>query len=77
MFRFGAEGVGEKTSDFSYSLLSLWPINKQNAPVTDLEKTGLKFIADNQGENFYGEEELAGKIISLVFMPIRRWPQFV
>lgn len=61
MFRFGAEGVAEKTEDFSYSLMSLWPINKQNAPVTDLEKTGLQFIVDNPGENYYGEEELGGK----------------
>lgn len=58
MFRFGAEGVGEKTKDFSYSLMSLWPINKQNAPVTPLEKEGLQFIADNPGKNFYGEEKL-------------------
>ena len=32
MFRFGAEAVAEKTDVFSYSLQSLWPINKQNAP---------------------------------------------
>ncbi len=61
MFRFGAEMVAGKTDDFSYSLQSLWPINKQNAPVTDVEKTGLKFIADNPGQNYYSEEELGGK----------------
>jgi len=60
MFRFGAEAVAEKTDKFSYQLLSLWPINKQNAPTTDLEKEGLQFIIDNPGENFYGEEELGG-----------------
>ena len=60
MFRFGAEMVAEKTDDFSYSLQSLWPINKQNAPVTDLEKEGLQYIADNPGKNYYGEEELGG-----------------
>ena len=58
MFRFGAEGVADKTDAFSYSLLSLWPINKQNAPRTPLEKEGLQYIVDNPGENFYGEEEL-------------------
>ncbi|NPU92702.1 MAG: DUF3365 domain-containing protein [Gammaproteobacteria bacterium] len=58
MFRFGAETVAGKTDKFSYSLQSLWPINKQNAPRTDLEKTGLKFVVDNPGQNFYGEETL-------------------
>lgn len=61
MFRFGAEAVADQTDKFSYSLLSMWPINKQNAPRTDVEKEGLKFVAENKGENFYGEEELGGK----------------
>lgn len=61
MFRFGAELVAEKTTKFSYSLQSLWPINKQNAPRTEIEKTGLAFIAENKGENYYAEEELGGK----------------
>jgi hypothetical protein len=60
MFRFGAEMVAEKGAPFSYSLLSLWPINKQNAPKTDVEKEGLNYIKDNPGENFYKEEELGG-----------------
>jgi len=60
MFRFGAEMVADKTEAFSYSLLSLWPINKQNAPKTDIETEGLEYVADNPGENFYGEEELGG-----------------
>ena len=61
MFRFGAEMVGEKTDDFSYSLLSEWPINPQNAPRTEVEKTGLAYIAANKGENYYATEELGGK----------------
>jgi len=61
MFRYGAERVAEKTDKFSYSLLSLWPINKQNAPKSDIEKEGLKYIADNPGKNFYGEETLGGQ----------------
>ncbi|MEX6501518.1 Tll0287-like domain-containing protein [Pseudomonas zhanjiangensis] len=61
MFRFGAETVAAKTDAFSYSLQSLWPINKQNAPRTEAEKTGLQYIMDHPGENYYGEEELGGK----------------
>lgn len=61
MFRFGAEMVASKTDKFSYSLLSLWPVNKQNAPRTEVEKKGLTFVKDNKGKNFYGEETLGGK----------------
>ena len=60
MFRFGAEAVAEKTDVFSYSLQSLWPINKQNSPKTAVEKEGLQYIVDNPGQNFYGVEELGG-----------------
>lgn len=60
MFRAGSEAVAEATDKFTYSLQSVWPINKQNAPRTDLEKEGLEFIAENPGETFYGEEELGG-----------------
>jgi hypothetical protein len=60
MFRFGAEAVAERTDAFTYSLQSLWPVNKQNGPRTDVEKAGLQFISDNPGKNYYGEEELGG-----------------
>lgn len=65
MFRFGAEMVAEKAEknpdiNFSYSLQSLWPINKQNAPETDAEKEGLAFVAENKGKNYYTTEELGG-----------------
>ncbi len=61
MFRFGAEMVAEKDVPFSYSLQSLWPVNKQNAPKTDAEKEGLQFVADNKGQNYYTEETLGGQ----------------
>ena len=61
MFRMGAELAAEKNSDFSYALLSLWPVNTQNTPKTDAEKAGLRFVADNKGQNFYAEEELGGR----------------
>jgi hypothetical protein len=65
MFRFGSELAmkrAEKLDDvnFSYTLQSLWPINKQNAPKTDAEKEGLKYVVENKGKNFYTTEELGG-----------------
>jgi hypothetical protein len=59
-FRYGAERVAEKGAPFNYSLLSLWPVNKQNKPKTDVEVKGLNYIAENPGKNFYSEEELGG-----------------
>lgn len=63
MFRMGAEMTAEKTSEFSYSLQSLWPINKANAAgQTEVEKTGLQFVVDNKGKApYYGEESLGDK----------------
>ena len=61
MFRYGAEEVAKTNKDFSYSLLSLWPINKQNAARTDVEKDGLKAVADNPTKPYYKEEVLGGK----------------
>ena len=61
MFRMGAEMVAEKDAGFSYSLLSMWPINKQNTPRTEAEIAGLEYVAANKGQNFYAEETLGGK----------------
>ena len=60
MFRMGAEMVAEKTEVFSYSLLSLWPVNTQNAPRTEAEQAGLEAIAAN-AEPYYTEEVLGGQ----------------
>lgn len=62
MFRAGAEAVAEITDEFSYSLQSIWPINKSNAALqTEIAKEGLQYVVDNPGQNFYGEEELGGQ----------------
>lgn len=60
MFRYGSELAAERTDAFSYTLQSLWPINEHNEPRTETEREGLRFVADNPGENYYGEEELGG-----------------
>jgi hypothetical protein len=74
MFRFGSELVAKRADklpdvNFSYSLQSLWPINKQNAPKTEVEKEGLKYIAENKGKNFYAEEKLGGKTYFTAIYP--------
>jgi len=61
MFRFGAEMAAEKKMGFTYSLQSLWPVNKQNAPKTAVEKEGLKAVAGNPKQPYYKEETL-GKV---------------
>ena len=59
MFRMGSEIVNEsEEAGFTYSLKSKWPLNAQNKATTDVEIEGLDFVAENKGENFYGEETL-------------------
>lgn len=61
MFRMGAEIVNENPkAGFTYSLTSQWPLNPQHQ-AKGVEIEGLKFLAENPDENFYAEEEIAGK----------------
>lgn len=60
MFRMGAEKVRERSKRFSYALLSLTPINKQNAPRTDAERAGLEAVASGTTNNSYADETLGG-----------------
>ena len=68
MFRYGSEMVAEKGANFSYSLLSLWPVNKQNSPKTAVEKEGLDAVAKS-GNPFYKEETLGGKTYFTAIYP--------
>jgi hypothetical protein len=61
MFRMGSELVTEKGAKWSYSLQSMWPVNKQNEPKTEAEKAGLKQVAENASSNYYAMETLGGK----------------
>lgn len=60
MFRMGAEMVAEKQKLYTYSLLSEWPVNKQNAPRTPVETAGLKAVVASK-QPFYKEETIGGK----------------
>lgn len=61
MFRFGAEMVAEQDLGFTYSLLSLWPVNKQNGPKTGVEREGLEAVRAKPDQPFYKEETLGDK----------------
>ena len=58
MLRMGAELVAQKNAGFTYSLQSIWPINKQNAPKTPAEVAGLKAVAARPSVPYYTEETL-------------------
>ena len=60
MLRFGAEAVQSRDAGFTYALLSKWPLNRQNAPRTDLERRGLDEVS-RSGGRFYGEEKLGDR----------------
>jgi hypothetical protein len=59
MFRMASERVRERTRAFTYSLIALTPVNRQNGPRTDAEKVGLAALS-GKGGNHYTEETLGG-----------------
>ncbi len=59
--REAAESVQIKGAEFSYALRSLTPVHTRNGPQTELEQTGLAFLASHPGMNYYGEEMLGGR----------------
>ncbi|MBA4743232.1 MAG: DUF3365 domain-containing protein [Azoarcus sp.] len=61
MFRAGSEMVAEKGAEWSYRLISEWPINDQNVARTPAEEEGLKAVAADGSKPFYKEEEIGGK----------------
>ena len=69
MFRYSRDLAMEMDPGFTYSLQSEWPINKQNGPKTPIEKEGPKFLGNNPGKNFYGEETLGEKTFFTAVYP--------
>ncbi len=61
MLRRAAESIQGKGAEFSYALRSLDPLNPRNGPQTELEQTGLAFVASHPGQNYYGPEMLGGR----------------
>ena len=69
MFRHSRDLAMEANPGFTYSLQSEWPINKQNAPKTAMEKEGLQYIGKNPGKNFYGEEKIGDQVFYTAVYP--------
>ncbi len=74
IFRLGAELAAEKNRKVFYSLHSYWPLNKLNAPGSEMEKKALAFVTVKD-ENFYGEEEIDGIKYFLAVYPDRATDQ--
>ncbi|MFT6045540.1 MAG: hypothetical protein ACI9WC_001240 [Arenicella sp.] len=69
MLRMGAAGVAEKNLGVTYSLMSTWPINSQNKPVTNVEKKGLEYVVANPSKSFYSEETLGEELYFTAVYP--------
>jgi len=59
MFRLGAELASEK-GDFTYSLISPWNINDNQAPKGDFETEGMQQVIET-GEPYKGYQEVNGQ----------------
>jgi len=61
LLRSASQNIQKNGAEFSYTLRSLTPINANNGPQTQVEQTGLDFVASHPGENYYAEEQLGGR----------------
>lgn len=61
MLRLTAQNIQKRGAEFSYALRSLWPINPNHGPQTEIEQLGLEFVLRHPGTNFYTEELLGGR----------------
>jgi hypothetical protein len=68
MFRMGAEETLTGDSGLSYLLLSPWPINGQNIPRTDLERTALERLTRERAA-VYDSEVLDGRTYFVALYP--------
>jgi hypothetical protein len=69
LLRQASDAIQQKGAEFHYVLRSLSPINPQAAPETNTERTGLQYVADHPGTNFYSEEELGGRLYFTAVYP--------
>jgi len=58
MLRMAAEEIRKQHHDLAVALLSEWPINRQNAAHTDIERAGLRAVVEHPDRPYTGEEVL-------------------
>jgi hypothetical protein len=71
LLRMSAQSIQKRGAEFSYALRSLWPINPNHGPQTQVEQDGLEFISAQPGTNFYTEELLGGRSYFTAVYPDR------
>jgi hypothetical protein len=71
MLRMTAQDIQKRGAEFSYALRSLWPIDSNHGPQTEIEQIGLEFVSRDPGTNFYTEEMLGGRSYFTAIYPDR------
>lgn len=60
VFQLGSAAVANMATDLSYTLESLWAINKSNFPQSAKEREGLIYVLKNPGKNYYSTVDVNG-----------------
>lgn len=60
MFRLGSEVALEKTTEFTYNLISTWNINDSHKPKSDFEKKAME-VVNETGEPYKDYQEIGGQ----------------
>jgi hypothetical protein len=71
MLRLTAQNIQKRGAEFSYALRSLWPINPNHGPQTEVEQLGLEYVLGHAGTNYYAEELLGGRSYFTAVYPDR------
>lgn len=61
VLREAAVRIQQRGAEFSYTLRSLWPINANHGPQTEVEQAGLEALTRDPAANVYREEMLGGR----------------
>ncbi len=61
LLRQAALSIQKRGAEFSYTLRSLWPINVNHGPQTEVEQAGLEAVARAPQAPYYAEETLGGR----------------